>query len=117
MQGNEWGLFCDILLKVWKEGDTYCGMYLKDDGYFETDENGNMYDKARNKLAEYGCINNLETYGMDGITVKCGIVPLENSMEGVVLPDGFLLAVSYLYEPYILITGELKPIKIEMNDK
>ena len=62
MQGNELGMFCDILLKVWKDGDTYYGMYLKDDGYFETDENGNMYDKARNKLAEYGCINNLEIW-------------------------------------------------------
>lgn len=117
MQGNELGMFCDILLKVWKDGDTYYGMYLKDDGYFETDENGNMYDKARNKLAEYGCINNLENYGIDGITVKGGIAPLENSMEGVVLTDGFLFAVPYLYEPYILITGELNPIKIEMNDK
>ena len=117
MRGNEWGLFCDILLKVWKDGDTYCGTYFREAGCFETDENGNMYDKARNKLTEYGCINNLETYGIDGITVKDGIVPIENSMEGVVLPDGFLFAVPYLYEPYILITGELNPIKIEMNEE
>lgn len=117
MQGNELGLFCDILLKVWKEGDAYCGRYLKEDVLFESDETGNMYDKARSKLAEYGNIENLEPYGIDGITVKGGIVPLENSMEGVVLPDGFLLAVPYLDEPYILITSELKPIRIEMNDK
>ena len=115
MQGNELGLFCDILLKVWKDGDTYCGSYLKEDGLFESDEAGNMYDKARSKLAEYGNIENLEPYGIDGITVKDGIVPLENSIEGVVLPDGFLFAVPYLYEPYILITGELKPVKIKMN--
>ena len=38
MQGNELGLFCDILLKVWKDGDTYCGRYLKEDGLFESDE-------------------------------------------------------------------------------
>lgn len=37
--------------------------------------------------------------------------------KGVVLIDGFLFAVPYLYEPYILIIGELNPIKIEMNDK
>jgi len=115
MQGNELGMFCDILLKVWKDGDTYYGMYLKDAGIFETDEAGNMYDKARGKLAEFGSIENLERYGIDGITVKDGIVPLENSMEGVVLPDGFLFAVPYLYVPYILATGELKPIKIKMN--
>lgn len=115
MQGNEMGLFCDILLKIWKIGDTYCGRYLKEDGLFETDETGNGYDKARRKLREYGSIENLEQYGIDGITVEDGIVPLENSMEGVVLPDGFLFAVPYLYVPYILTTGELKPIKIKMN--
>ena len=117
MQGNEMGLFCDILLKVWKDGDTYCGMYIKEDGYFETDESGSMYDKARNKLAEYGGIENLQPYGVDGITVKDGIVPLENSMEGVVLPDGFLFAAPYLYEPYILITGEFRPTKIKMDEE
>lgn len=115
MQGNELGLFCDILLKVWKDGDTYCGRYLKEDGLFESDETGNMYDKARSKLEEYGNIENLEPYGIDGITAKDGIVPLENSIEGVVLPDGFLFVVPYLYEPYILITEGLKPIKIKMN--
>ena len=117
MQGNELGLFCDILLKVWKIGNTYRGVYLKDDGYFETDEAGNMYDKARSKLAEYGSIEKLEQYGIDGITVEGGIVPLENSYEGVVLHDGFLFAVPYLYEPYILITGELRPVKIKMNNE
>ena len=115
MQGNELGLFCDILLKVWKAGDTYYGRYLKAAGLFETDENGNMYEKARSKLAEYGNITNLEQYGIDGITVEDGLVPLENSMEGVVLSDGFLFAVPYLYVPYILITEELKPVKIKMN--
>lgn len=117
MQGNETGLFCNVILKVWKFGDTYCGRYLKEDGLFESDETGNMYDKARSKLAGYGNIDNLEQYGIDGISIEDGIVPLENSMEGVVLSDGFLFAVPYLYEPYILITGELKPIKIEMNEK
>ena len=112
MQGNELGLFCDILLKVWKVGDTYYGRYLKEAGLFETDEAGNMYDKARSKLAEYGNIDNLEQYGIDGITVEDGFVPLENSMEGAVLPDGFLFAVPYLYNPYILVTEELKPVKI-----
>ena len=115
MQGNELGLFCDVLLKVWKAGDTYCGRYLKEAGIFGTDESGNMYDKARSKLAGYGNIDNFEQYGIDGITVKDGIVPLENSMEGVVLLDGFLFAVPYLYVPYILITDKLKPIKIKMN--
>ena len=115
MQGNELGLFCDVLLKVWRDEDTYCGGYIKEDGLFESDETGNMYDKARSKLAEYGSITSLEQYRIDGITVEGGIVPLENSMEGVVLPDGFLFAVPYLYEPYILITGEIKPVKIKMN--
>lgn len=49
--------------------------------------------------------------------MKGGIVPLENSMEGVVLPNGFLFAVPYLYEPYILIADELNPIKIEIDDE
>lgn len=115
MQGNELGLFCDILLKVWKDGDTYCGMYFKDDGYFETDDNSSMFDKARSKLAEYGSIENLESYEIEGITLKDGLVPLESSYEGVVLHDGFLFAVPYLYEPYILIAGELRPMKIKMN--
>lgn len=117
MQGNELGLFCDILLKVWKDGDAYFGRYLKEDGVFESDEAGNMYDKAKSKLAEYGNIENLEQHGIDGITVKDGIVPLENSIEGVVLPDGFLFAVPYLYTPYILVTEEFKPIKIKMNNE
>ena len=117
MQGNELGLYCDVLLKIWKDSNSYYGLYLKDDGCFVTDESGKMYDKARNKLAKYGEIKNLEEYGIDGITVKDGIVPLENSMEGVVLPNGFLFAVPYLYEPYLLITGEMKTVKIKMNNK
>lgn len=43
--------------------------------------------------------------------------PARNDREAQALTDGFLFAVPYLYEPYILITGELNPIKIEMNDK
>lgn len=114
MQGNELGLFCDILLKVWTDRNIYYGMYLKEDGLFENDENGNMYDKARTKLAEYGDIENLEQYGIDGITIENGLIPLENSMEGVKLTDGFIFAVPYLYEPYILITGENKALKLNM---
>ena len=116
MQRNDLGLFCDIILKVWREGDSYCGMYIKEDGYFESDVISSMYDKARSKLAEYGNIINLDKYGIEGITVSNGLIPLEDSHEGVVLEEGFLFAVPYLYEPYIMLTGVQLPQRIKMNN-
>lgn len=114
MRKNDIGLFCDILLKVWKDGDCYYGSYLERDGFFENDGNATAYDKARNKLAEYGSIVSLHDYNINGITVKNGIAQLENTDEGVVLEDGFVFATPHLYEPYILIEADDTPRPIQL---